>query len=117
MRRGALSREIAVAACLTGLSAMGDLDAAFALAERAYPGHAPRNAAEAEAWFVKTGGNGQSRSFLFGAAAAPMRSDRRFIAVAERTGLLNYWRARRQPDFCAQERAPVCERIRRGNRR
>lgn len=110
-----LSGEMAVAACLTGLSAIGDLDAAFALAERAYPERPP--AAEAEAWFLKTGGNGHSRAILFGAAAAPMRSDPRFIGLAERTGMLDYWLDRRQPDFCTNERAPICDRIRSGTRR
>lgn len=110
-----LSGEMAVAACLTGLSAIGDLDAAFALAERAYPERP--SAAEAEAWFLKTGGTGPSRAILFGAAAAPMRSDPRFIAVAERTGMLDYWLDRRQPDFCTSERAPICDRIRSGTRR
>ncbi len=109
-----LSREVTVATCLAGLSATGDLDAAFALAERAYPARSPRSAAEAEAWFLKTGGNGHSRAILFGAAAAPMRSDPRFIAIAERTNMLDYWLDRRQPDFCTNERAPICDRIRSG---
>ncbi|MGK6320400.1 winged helix-turn-helix domain-containing protein [Sphingomonas sp. DT-204] len=112
-----LFREPAIAACLTGLSAIGDLDAAFALAERIYPERSRRSLAEAEESFVRTGGNGYSRAFLFGDAAAPMRSDPRFIAIAERTGMLDYWIARRQPDFCTREPAPVCARIRRGKSR
>jgi DNA-binding winged helix-turn-helix (wHTH) protein/TolB-like protein len=105
-----LSREIAIAACLTGLSAIGELDAAFSLAERFYPGRSSGNAAEAS--FVRTGGKGYSRMFLFGDAAAPMRSDRRFVAIADRTGMLEYWIGRRQPDFCASEPVPICARIR-----
>jgi DNA-binding winged helix-turn-helix (wHTH) protein/TolB-like protein len=108
-----LSRQPAVAACIAGLSATGDLATAFTLADRAFARPVSRSAEEAEAWFVKTGGNRASRAFLFGTAAAPMRSDPRFVALAGRTGLLDYWRARRGPDFCRQERAPVCERIRR----
>lgn len=111
-----LPREIAVAACLTGLSAMGDLDGAFALAERVYPDRRSRSAAEAEAQFMKTGGSGYTRTFLFGDAAAPLRADPRFIGIAERTGMLDYWRTRRAPEFCERERAPVCDRLRGGGR-
>lgn len=112
-----LPRNIAVAACLNGLAAVGDLDGAFAMAERVYPDRRPRNGTEAEDWFLKTGGSGYTRGYLFGDAAAPLRADRRFIGLAERTGLLAYWRARRPPDFCAREQAPVCALLRAGNDR
>lgn len=108
-----LPREIAVATCLTGLSAIGDLDGAFALAERVYPDRRPRSAAQAEDWFMRTGGSGYTRAFLFGDAAAPLRADRRFVGIAERTGMLATWRANRPPTFCELEQAPVCDLLRR----
>jgi DNA-binding winged helix-turn-helix (wHTH) protein/TolB-like protein len=109
-----LSRDMEVAACLAGLSAIGEVDAAFTLAESAYPERSRQSAAEER--FLKTGGNGFSRAVLFGDAAAPMRADPRFIAIVERTGLLDYWLARGQPDFCAYAPTPICDRIRRGRR-
>lgn len=112
-----LPRDIAVAACLNGLAAVGDLDGAFALAERVYPDRRPRSRAEAEDRFMETGGSGYTRGYLFGDAAAPLRADRRFIHIAERTGLLAYWRARRPPDFCEREQAPVCSLLRAGSGR
>jgi hypothetical protein len=40
---------------------------------------------------------------------APFRADPRFMELAERIGLLDYWRiGDNEPDFCATERAPVC---------
>jgi hypothetical protein len=46
--------------------------------------------------------------FITSAAAAPMRRDARFMALAERTGLLAYWRSGRPPDFCRDHPEPVC---------
>jgi len=41
-------------------------------------------------------------TFLSSPAAAPMRRDPRFRTVAERTGLIAYWRTN-QSDFCRSE--------------
>jgi DNA-binding winged helix-turn-helix (wHTH) protein/tetratricopeptide (TPR) repeat protein len=51
---------------------------------------------------------------LFYPEMSAVRADPRFIDVARRHGLLEYWReTERAPDFCTQEaRAPVCQAIR-----
>jgi hypothetical protein len=47
-------------------------------------------------------------SYLFEPATAAMRRDPRFWEVAERTGLLRYWKVRRVwPDFCSDRTAGV----------
>jgi TolB-like protein len=72
-----------------GLCAMlGDLDCAFAEADRFYAGSA-------------------ETSFLFAGASSPMRRDRRFMALAAKIGLVDYWRSSGHwPDFCAQPGLP-----------
>jgi hypothetical protein len=40
-----------------------------------------------------------------------MRRDPRFLALAERTGLLAYWRTGRAPDFCQQKPEAVCREL------
>lgn len=40
-----------------------------------------------------------------------MRIDPRFVSLAERVRLIDYWRAGHPPDFCKTEQAPVCEAI------
>jgi hypothetical protein len=44
---------------------------------------------------------------LFTPSAAPLRRDRRFMALANRLGLVDYWRASGHwPDFCAEPGLP-----------
>ena len=72
-----------------GASVVGRLDDAFA-ATREFP--------QLEA----------DTSYLFEPATAAMRRDPRFWEVAERTGLLRYWKVRRVwPDFCSDRTAGV----------
>jgi hypothetical protein len=40
-----------------------------------------------------------------------MRTDARFLPLADRIGLLDYWRSGRLPDFCTKAHDPVCARI------
>jgi hypothetical protein len=40
-----------------------------------------------------------------------MRRDPRYLALAQRLGLLDYWRSGRMPDFCTQAHEPVCAQI------
>jgi TolB-like protein len=65
---------------------LGDIDAAFDAAGKSGPGLAGR---------------------LFGPATAGMRADRRFMTLAARLGLVDYWQATGNwPDFCAAPNAP-----------
>lgn len=71
------------------LSALGDIDGAFALARTA---------------FVEQANDG---SALFTPQAARMRADPRFMDLARDMGLTRYWRlSGRWPDFCADEDLP-----------
>lgn len=48
-----------------------------------------------------------SPQFLFEPEMAPLRDDRRFMALANRFGLVGYWRRSGQwPDFCSQSGLP-----------
>jgi TolB-like protein/tetratricopeptide (TPR) repeat protein len=77
---------------ITGLSALGYLDDAFRLAQTYQPG------------LALTGANSE---FLFTTATAPMRRDPRFMQLAERIGLLSYWRSTgKWPDFCRDPSLP-----------
>ena len=50
--------------------------------------------------------------FVTGPAAAAMRGDRRYLDLAQRLGLLDYWRSGRPPDFCRGPRPePVCRQL------
>jgi DNA-binding winged helix-turn-helix (wHTH) protein/TolB-like protein len=98
--------------CLVGLSSLGRLDDAFALASANYSDiRAATAALEDERWLRREGVVSDT-IVLYRAELAPMRADRRFIALAERIRLLDYWRAVHPPDFCETERAPVCQAIR-----
>jgi hypothetical protein len=101
----------AFATCLVGLVLLGDLDAAFELAEHGYGDINCCSARELERLWMEGGGLYYPRLELFGRAMAPFRDDPRFIDIARRTGLLAYWRSGHPPDFCAYERAPVCAHL------
>ena len=74
------------------LATLGFLDDAFALAERYRPGP-PLGGADS--------------AFLFFPLTANLRRDPRFIALAARIGLVDYWRSSGHwPDFCADPTLP-----------
>jgi hypothetical protein len=74
------------------LSTLGFVDDAFAAADRYVP-TAP----------VANG----TPFFLFFTPAAPMRRDPRFIKLAARLGLVDYWRTTGHwPDFCSDPSLP-----------
>ncbi|HVU28782.1 MAG TPA: winged helix-turn-helix domain-containing protein [Sphingomicrobium sp.] len=97
--------------CMSVLAEVGDLDGAFALAERLYPRRLGRTPAEEQSiWLDKPFVNGTE--YFTGPGAAAMRRDPRYLALAERVGLLAYWRSGRLPDFCRPPRAePVCRQL------
>jgi hypothetical protein len=74
---------------LTLLTMLGDLDGAFAQAQlyKPVPPSAP--------------------PYLFQPATAAMRSDPRFMQVAAKLGLVDYWRSTgKWPDFCSEPGLP-----------
>ena len=96
--------------CVMVLAKLGDLDAAFALADPLYPGRVGRNPAEQERiWLDKP--SVISLEFITSPAAAPLRRDPRYLALAQRTGLLEYWRSGRAPDFCRKQPEPICAQL------
>jgi len=88
-------------------------DDAFALAARVFPDLRGATLAEREnTWFAAmdmVNLQGFSMPVLFDLRTRPMRADPRFIDVAERLGLVSYWRTNGPPDFCTTESAaPIC---------
>ena len=96
--------------CMIGLTRFGDLDAAFAIADRVYPRLRGRTPAEEEKLWLENPDAGPL-SLLSSPAAAPLRRDPRFLVIAERVGLLDYWRRGRLPDFCKGHSEPVCSKF------
>jgi hypothetical protein len=103
---------LAFETCETGLAALNDLDAVFALESRGYRDVECCGAQAQERFWLQSGGFYYMRYQLWGSVMAPVRADSRFIDVSRRTGLLAYWKSGHPPDFCAFERAPVCELLR-----
>ena len=97
--------------CMLGLARLGDLDLAFTLADRAYPSRRGRTRAEEDRiWIDAPGAN--PLAFLTAPVASPLRRDPRYLPLVERTGLLEYWRSGRPPDFCRPPKAePICPRL------
>jgi DNA-binding winged helix-turn-helix (wHTH) protein len=96
--------------CLIVLAQLGKLDAAYARAELIYPRMKGRTPQEDERlWLDRP--DGHPIGTLFAPSAAPLRRDPRFIDLAERIGMLDYWRAGRLPDFCTRAKEPICAQI------
>jgi len=76
-----------------------------------YPRRIGRTPAETERIWLDEPEGGGPASFITSSAAAPMRRDPRYLQLAERTGLLAYWRSGRPPDFCRRHPEPVCKQL------
>lgn len=96
--------------CAIVLAWLGDHDRAFAFADRAYPKRIGSTPAETERIWLNQP-DSMPTSWLSTPAAAPLRRDPRFLALAQRLGLLAYWRTGRLPDFCRKQREPICARL------
>ena len=82
---------------VTALSMLGDIDGAFAQAERV---HTAERLGQPYDYF-------RGASVFFAPATRPLRLDPRFIQLAARLGLVDYWRATGHwPDFCAEPDLP-----------
>jgi TolB-like protein/Flp pilus assembly protein TadD len=89
---------------LTSLAALGDLDAAFALASKQ---------PKLNAFSVRTA----PLRGLFWPTSRAMRADPRFLPLVEKLGLMEYWRATKsQPDVCETEDVPFCRELKQAAR-
>ena len=81
----------AITSAAEALSVLGFTDDAFAVAEHIQPRGPPADDTE----------------FLFFTLTAPMRKDPRFMQLAARLGLIDYWKSSGHwPDFCADRSLP-----------
>lgn len=105
------ARSFFAVACMLAFADGGDLDDAYALADQLYPQRVGRTPAEEEQLWLDDPAP-LSREFITSAAASPMRRDPRYLQLAQRVGLLDYWRSGRLPDFCrAPHPEPICAKI------
>ena len=96
--------------CMTILADLGDRDRAFAIAATLYPVWQARPGQDQDQFWLDHP-DGYDTSLLSGRAARSLRTDPRFLQLAEKLGLLAYWRASRLPDFCTKDHEPVCAEI------
>lgn len=102
--------DLPVIQCMLALSRLGDFDGAFKLADRLYPRRTGRTPAEEQAlWLADP--DSMDTMYLAGPGAASLRTDPRFLGLAEHVGLLRYWRQKALPDFCTRTHEPVCAKI------
>lgn len=96
--------------CLLAYAKVGDLDGAYGVADELYPVRIGRTPGETERiWLDEPGA--ATLEFVTSPAAAPMRRDPRYLQLAQRVGLLAYWRSGRRPDFCRKQPEPICAQL------
>lgn len=99
-------------ACMLAFVQLGDLDEAFRIADALYPPRRGRTPADEERIWLENP-DATPVNFLTGSSAAPLRRDPRYLAIADRVGLLEYWRNGRLPDFCRPPQPePICSQLR-----
>ena len=96
--------------CMVAMLRSNDLDGAFAIADRMFPQLVARDPQEEDRLFLQDPGRSELGR-LSTPALSRLRADPRFIPIAERVGLLHYWREGQLPDFCRGAPEPVCSRI------
>jgi hypothetical protein len=78
------------------LSSLGDVDGAFRVADRVLTDE-----------YIRRSFGEHVIYFLFGAETIALRRDPRFMPLAQRLGLVDYWRSTGHwPDFCAEPGLP-----------
>lgn len=97
--------------CMIALARLGDYDGAFGLADKLYPKRIGRTSGETERIWLDDPEGGAPLEFITSPAAAPMRRDPRYLQLAQRVGLLAYWRSGRLPDFCTKQPEPICAHL------
>ncbi|MEO7240004.1 MAG: TIR domain-containing protein [Sphingomicrobium sp.] len=98
--------------CMLILSAMGEQNQAYALADKLYPRRVGRTTAETERIWLAEPFASAPLEFITSPAAAPLRRDPRYVQLVQRVGLLDYWRSGRLPDFCRTNPEPICAQLR-----
>ena len=98
--------------CMIALATLGEQESAYVIASKLYPRRVGRTPAETERIWLDDP-EGPPLEFVTSPAAAPMRRDPRYLALAERVGLLAYWRSGRLPDFCRKPAEPICAQLKR----
>lgn len=96
--------------CMAVLADLGMADTAFAAADRMYPRKKGRDPREEEQLWLDNPDR-YPLALISAPSTSSLRRDARFIELAERVGVLDYWRAGRPPDFCRAAREPVCASI------
>lgn len=101
--------------CMVAFAILGDQDAAYAIADKLYPRRVGRTPAETERIWLEEP-EAAAPEFITSPAAAPLRRDPRYLQLAQRVGLLDYWRTGRRPDFCRKQPEPICAQLLNRNR-
>ena len=98
--------------CMTILADLGDFERSFAIAANLYPAwRAPAGADEDRFWLDHLGGF--DTALLDAPASKSMRTDPRFLSLADKLGLVVYWLKDGLPDFCrTPQPEPVCAKLR-----
>ena len=94
--------------CMTVLADLGNRDRSFAIAADLFPASLAPPGAD-PFWLDHPDAIGTA--ILTGPAGRSMRTDPRFLDLAGKLGLVQYWRSGRVPDFCTKGHEPVCARI------
>jgi hypothetical protein len=97
--------------CMLLLSSLGDQDSAYAIADRLYPRRVGSTPAETERIWLDDPSGFAPLEFITSPAAASLRRDPRYLQLAERVGLVAYWRTGRAPDFCRKDAEPICAQL------
>lgn len=97
--------------CLIAFATIGDEDSAYAVADQFYPNQIGRTPAETERMWLNDPEAAGPTDYITSPAAAPMRRDPRYLQLAQRTGLLDYWRSARAPDFCRKNPERICRQL------
>ena len=98
------------AECMLAFAKLGELDSAYAFVDRLYPNRVGEPRDEERLWLNNP--DVMPLEFLTSRAAAPLRRDQRYLAVARRTGLAAYWRTGLLPDFCETRSEAICASLR-----
>jgi hypothetical protein len=98
------------AECMLAFAKLGNLDAAYQLADALYPDRLGRSTQqEQQIWLDNP--DSMPLELVTSNGAAALRRDPRYLDLAQRTGLLRYWRSGRHPDFCVKHPEAICARL------
>lgn len=96
--------------CMIAAAASGDEDFAYAIADKLYPRRVGTTPTQTERMWLDNPDT-SPLSFITSPAAASLRLDARYLKLAQRLGLLDYWRSGRPPDFCRKHPESICTQL------